>query len=169
MASSCASSGVASREGEALSAVRYPSSPRRLVPAEFLLRPAPLGAALLLAFNDFWLKIRHPGFVSGKLSDVALCFLFPLVIAAVAEWTAWLVFDLPRAAPFTQRPAIAKASVAVAAAYFTSLKLFVGAAKLHVALLSALFPARQFAAVADATDLVCLPIMALAWRFLARA
>jgi hypothetical protein len=151
-----------------LSDARSLASPRRLVPGEFLLRPAPFGAALLLAANDFWLKVHAPGVLSGKLSDVALCFLLPLLIASAAEWALWLLVDRPRAAPFTARPAIGSASVALAALYFTSLKLFSAAAELHVALLSALFTGHRFAAVADASDLVCLPIFGLALRYLAR-
>jgi len=138
------------------------------VPGEFLLHPSALGAALLLAGNDFWLKVHAPGVLSGKLSDVALCFLFPLLIASAAEWTAWLLVDLPRARPFTPRPAIGHASIALALLYFTGIKLFSELAELHVALLSSLFAGHHFSAVADASDLICLPIFGLSFRYLAR-
>jgi hypothetical protein len=146
-----------------------PASGARLVPGEFLLHPSALGAALLLASNDFWLKVHAPGVLSGKLSDVALCFLFPLLIASALEWAAWLFVDLPRSMPFTPRPVIGHASIALAALYFTGLKLFSEAAQLHVALLSSLLPGHHFAAIADAGDLICLPIFGFSFRYLARS
>jgi hypothetical protein len=148
-------------------AASLPPEPRR-VPGDFLLRPAPLGSALLIAGNDFWLKAHAPGVLSGKLSDVGLCFFFPLLLASAAEWLTWLV-DRARGASFTPRPVIARASVALAALYYTSLELSSSVAQLHVALLSALLPGHRFAAVADVTDLVCLPIFVLSFRYLARA
>ena len=141
----------------------------RQVPGDFLLRPAPLGAALVITGNDFWLKIHAPGVLSGKLSDVGLCFFFPLMIAAAAEWLLWLLVDRARLGAFRPRPTVAAASVALGALYYTSLKLFGVAAELHVALLSALLPGHHFAAVADVTDLACLPIFVLSFRYLARA
>ncbi|HEU4578429.1 MAG TPA: hypothetical protein VFS67_09250 [Polyangiaceae bacterium] len=150
-----------------MDAPTFLSPAARHAPGDFLIRPAPLGSALLIAGNDFWLKVHAPGVLSGKLSDVGLCFFFPLLIASGAEWLAWLLLD--RGTRFTPRPAIARASVALAALYYTSLKLFDEIASLHVTLLSSLFPGHHFAAVADGTDLVCLPIFVLAFRYLARA
>lgn len=140
--------------------------PQRLIPAEFLLRPEPAAAALLIAFNDFWLKPHHAGVVSGKLSDVGLCFLFPLVIAAVLEWTLRLL--TPRK-PFAPPRALYVGSVTLAAGYFVLIKALPEGARLHVAVLTSLVPSHRFLAVADPTDLVCLPLMVIAYRFLLRA
>jgi len=137
--------------------------PSRRVPGEFLLRREPLGAAVLVAFNDFWLKLHHPGVVSGKLSDVGLCFLFPLLIAAALEWALHIVTIRRR---FTPRLSLYLGSAWLAATYFLLIKAFPSGARLHVELLSALVPSHRFAAVADPTDLVCLPLVAVAYRFL---
>ena len=45
--------------------------------------PLPLAAVALLAVNDHVLKARWPGLVTGKLSDVAGCFLLPLFLVRV--------------------------------------------------------------------------------------
>jgi hypothetical protein len=45
--------------------------------------PLPLAAVALLAVNDHLLKRICPGWVTGKLSDVALCFFLPLFVSAV--------------------------------------------------------------------------------------
>jgi len=50
--------------------------------AEFFA-PLPLAAVGLLAVNDHVLKRVCPGWITGKLSDVALCFFLPLLVSAV--------------------------------------------------------------------------------------
>jgi hypothetical protein len=140
-------------------------APARRVPGEFLLRPEPAGAALVIAFNDFWLKSHHPGVLSGKLSDLGLCFLGPLVVAAVFEWVLRLVTWRK---PFAPLRTVYVASTLLTAAYFVLIKTLPAGARLHVEALSALFSSHHFAAVADPTDLVCLPLVAVAFRFLDR-
>lgn len=141
-------------------------SPVRRVPAEFLLRPEPLAAALLIAFNDFWLKPRHPGVLSGKLSDVGLCFLFPILVAAVLEWALRLIAFRK---PFAPRRGLYVTSAWLAAAYFALIKTFPAGSRFHVELLTALLPSHRFSATADWTDLVCLPLVVVAFRFLVRS
>lgn len=50
-----------------------------------LVHPLPLAAVLLLALNDHVFKHTHPSFVTGKLSDVAGLFFFPLLLDAMIE------------------------------------------------------------------------------------
>ena len=140
-------------------------APDARVPGDFLLRVEPMGAAALVVFNDFWLKPRHPGVLSGKLSDVGLSFLFPVLVAAVLEWALRLV-TIGR--PFAPRRSVYVVSAWVAAGYFVLIKAFSAGARLHVELLSALVPRYRFSAVADPTDLVCLPLVLVAYRFLVR-
>ncbi len=45
--------------------------------------PLPLTAVALLAINDHLLKSICPGWVTGKLSDISLCFFLPLFVSAV--------------------------------------------------------------------------------------
>lgn len=48
-----------------------------------LLNPTYIGAVLLLFANDFWLKLAFPGFVTGKLSDIAGVFAFAVFLMAL--------------------------------------------------------------------------------------
>ena len=130
-----------------------------------MLRPEPLAAAALIAFNDFWLKQRHPGFLSGKLSDVGLCFFFPVLIAAVLEWALRLSSWRK---PFAPRHGVYVTSAWLGAAYFVFIKALPAGARLHVAILSAIFPSHRFVATPDPTDLLCLPLVLVAFRFLVR-
>lgn len=50
------------------------------------VRPLTVLAVLLLFVNDHVLKHAWPGFVTGKLSDVAGVFFFPLLVHALV-WT----------------------------------------------------------------------------------
>lgn len=128
----------------------------RETPGRALLSPLALGSVALIVGNDLWLKRQHPGFLSGKLSDVGLCILLPLVIAAAIEWTQALL----------RRPQVPHATFAclLAATYFVLLKTYPPATHAHLALLSHLVPKHRFRAVTDPTDLLALPFMWLAYR-----
>lgn len=54
-------------------------------PGDRLLHPVALVASALYLGNDWWLKAAHPGFVSGKLSDVAGMIVLPLTLYALLE------------------------------------------------------------------------------------
>ncbi len=56
------------------------------VVGDWLLHPVPLLAAGLLALNDLHLKASYPGFVTGKLSDVAGMIFFPLFLVCLLEF-----------------------------------------------------------------------------------
>ena len=59
---------------------------RRGLPVAELLAPAPLVAVVVLATNDWWLKRSiAPHWLTGKLSDFAGIFVFPLIVTAVAD------------------------------------------------------------------------------------
>lgn len=53
-----------------------------------LAHPIGVAAVALLALNDHVLKAAFPGFVTGKLSDVAGMIFFPLFLASVAPIVA---------------------------------------------------------------------------------
>ncbi len=59
-----------------------------------LARPLPASAVIILALNDHVLKQAHvlPGWVTGKLSDVAGLFFFPILLFALAR----AVLGVPR-------------------------------------------------------------------------
>jgi hypothetical protein len=50
--------------------------------AEFFA-PLPLAAVALLAINDRFLKPRFHNAITGKLSDLALCFFLPLLLSSL--------------------------------------------------------------------------------------
>jgi hypothetical protein len=115
----------------------------------------PLMAVGLFALNNGVLKQAWPGWVTGKLSDILVCFFLPLFISAILE-------RLSRLAPVA-RVAI---GIAITAAVFTALKTSAAASTVHDAGIATLvqrfgmFPAPNRV---DTTDLCALPILALAW------
>jgi len=119
-----------------------------------LLRPGSLAAVAGLALNDHVLKGAGllPGWITGKLSDVAGLYLFPLVLAALADTAARVLHRT-----FSQRHLAGLASGATA--------LVFGAVKLWPAANAAL--ARVIGPIAlDPTDLLALPMAFLAARVL---
>ena len=144
-------------------------SRRRPIPGDALVGPAGLGAAALIVFNDFWLKRAHPGWWSGKLSDIGLCLLMPLVLYAAIEWVAWLLASLRGRTLWPGRAAI-WLSCALSALYFSAMKLWPAFAALHASVLAWLTPGRgRLRVVCDPTDLPALVMVALAWWLLDRS
>lgn len=126
----------------------------RLPPIPELTSPLALGAVALLALNDHWLKRAWPGLVTGKLSDLAGCFVLPLFLSALlACATRW---------PLARRLAVGAGATVV---FFTALKLSpaVAGAVARALDLSALgLGGWRSRIVADPTDLVALPCAWLA-------
>ncbi|HVE82664.1 MAG TPA: hypothetical protein VND93_07440 [Myxococcales bacterium] len=124
-----------------------------------LCHPVPLAAVLALVVNDHLLKGSGlvPGSVTGKLSDVAGLFFFPVLLAAVG-------FALLRRAGAGEprhRRAISVGAVAATAAAFAALKLWPA--------FNALVERAWGANALDATDLLALPAVVLAGAWLWRA
>jgi hypothetical protein len=126
----------------------------RVPPMPELVAPVPLAAVALLALNDHVLKRRSPGLVTGKLSDLAGCFVLPLFVSAVlavaTRWSPRLRLGL---------------GVAATVVFFSALKLSPLTAD---AVSGALHPWGTFGLprgkiMADPTDLVALPFAAAAW------
>lgn len=57
----------------------------RRTPGDLFLHPAPLTAAAVLFINDYLLKSAFPGVLTGKASDFAGLFVFPIVLVCIAE------------------------------------------------------------------------------------
>jgi hypothetical protein len=116
--------------------------------------PLPLAAVVLLVVNDHVLKARFPGLVTGKLSDVAGCFVLPLFVSAL------LCFLAP-----WPPPARLVTGGAATVVLFGAIKTWPLAAHAMAAALTAttrplgLAPSRI---VCDPTDLVALPLAAVA-------
>jgi hypothetical protein len=120
-----------------------------------LARPAPLAAAALLALNDHVLKGAHllPGWLTGKLSDIAGLFVAPILAVTVAR------ASLAAAGRNAPRDGRLGATIVIAVAVaFTTLKLWPA----FNAVVAAVWGANRL----DPTDLYALPAVALAWLWL---
>ncbi|MFU8802342.1 MAG: hypothetical protein ACNA8W_00895 [Bradymonadaceae bacterium] len=130
-------------------------------PGRKLLHPLPLAAALLIACNDFYLKIHHAGWWSGKLSDFGLMIFLPIWLYALMEWAYWLA--LRRSPPARL---FASVSCGVAGGYFAALQLWEPWARFHVAALEMIVPSMSFVVTPDVTDLIALLMLPVAWVYL---
>ena len=165
------------------SAPSSPPIPR--VPGDLLLHPSVFFAALLLLFNDFILKRFWAGQVSGKLSDLAICFLLPLILVALWEWGAWfflrlqrlfLLLKSPRQGEedpqrYLWRPAsrgIHGLAVFLAGFYFAALQIWPWWGRFHQAWVGAVLGGRAIHLTPDITDLWALWMLPVAWSFLGR-
>jgi phosphotransferase system glucose/maltose/N-acetylglucosamine-specific IIC component len=126
--------------------------------------PLPLGAVLLMVINDRVLKAWFHNAVTGKLSDLAICFFLPLFCSALLG-IAW-----PR------RPRIRLIFGALlAAAVFTAQEIWTGFQTAFLALLRRVgspLGLQHFGLTTDWSDLWALLMVPLAvgygWRRLAR-
>jgi hypothetical protein len=121
-----------------------------------LVHPVPLAALALLVFNDHVLKATHPGWLSGKLSDVAVLALLPFVVLAAADLVALAVHRLPR---FGARAVLA--AVIGSAALFAAIEITpLGAEAYRWGLALAQWPVHAVAAFIGDTPLPGLrPVM----------
>jgi hypothetical protein len=133
----------------------------RLRPA-LLTRPVPIVAVLALVLNDHLLKGSGiaPASLTGKLSDVAGLFFVPLLLAEL-----WLLAWPAR----TPAAALGRVWVAAAATgvLFAAINLSAAASDLYVDAMAILL--RPFGVgvtnVADASDLLAMPMLAVAIRY----
>ncbi len=126
-----------------------------LPPIPELTSPLPLAAVALLAMNDHLLKRAWPGVVTGKLSDLAGCFVLPLFISAVLA--------LATSSPPRRRLTV---GVVATVLFFAALKLSPSVAGGVARTLDAAWAplGRGGGRVAaDPTDLVALPFALLAF------
>jgi hypothetical protein len=137
---------------------------RTALPAGEMLHLAPLAAVLVLAVNDHILKGSGlvPGWLTGKLSDVAGVFFFPLLATATLDTIALGVARLSGARlDFSLRRWKLAAALAVTAAAFTALELSEAFGAAWVATLGRIgFPSTT---TRDPTDLVALVMLVPAW------
>lgn len=124
---------------------RSPAVYAPVVRGRDLLHPLPLSAVALLALNDHLLKASSwaPRALTGKLSDFAGLFFFPILLVAMGR---------------VARPTARTAPLAIGAAALTALVFAAIKIEPHANALAA----RALGSCArDATDLVALPMTAL--------
>lgn len=111
--------------------------------------PLPLAAVALLAINDHWLKGGGiaPGWLTGKLSDFAGLFFFPLFLAAILSLGRPLLRPLP----------LAFGCAALTALLFSAIKLSKPASDAYESALAAVPGIGRSHNVRDPSDLWALP------------
>lgn len=116
--------------------------------------PLPLAAVALLAVNDQILKPTFHNEITGKLSDVAVCFMLPLLISALLGvlWRGHPLARLVFAAVATGVIFTALELSRPCQTSFIKLNLFVGAP----------FGIRRIVLTRDPTDLATLVMLPLA-------
>lgn len=125
-----------------------------------LCAPAPLCAVALFGLNNHLLKHAYPGWLTGKLSDIACCFFLPLLISAVLG-----IFTRCSMARRLLLGALCTLLV------FAAVKCSATASALLNNVLSALTRRLGLGPSlnrVDPTDLIALPMIALAFWFGAR-
>jgi len=127
--------------------------------ADDLCHPLPLAAVLVLAVNDHLLKGSDllPGWLTGKLSDVAGLFFFPLLLGALARGAA----RIGARRDIEDRSSLAMAAVLATGAVFTVVKLH--------APFNAWVAGVWGVMVMDVTDLFTLPVLGLSAAFMERS
>ena len=64
---------------------------RARFPGDVLAHPVALLAIAAVVINDRYLKVSHPGTLSGKFSDFAGLIYFPLLVFAMVEMVRWVL------------------------------------------------------------------------------
>jgi len=130
-------------------AVHEHAAPRSAPSLDALLHPVPLAALALLLVNDHVLKASHPGWLSGKLSDVAGLVLLPFVLLA-----AWDLLRLARPQLPAAGPRAALLCVICVMVAFTAIKVVpLGSELYQVGLGGVQWPFRAVAALGAAEPL----------------
>lgn len=133
---------------------------------DLLLHPIALAALAVLAANDHWWKASHPGWLTGKLSDVAGMMFFPLLaLVAVERVVARRSRALAIAVAASSIGfALVKTVPAATAAFGHLLGILQWPAAATAALLrgDAVPGAIAASAVTDPTDLLAVPFVAVA-------
>jgi hypothetical protein len=129
---------------------------RPALPVGEAMHPVALAAVLLLVVNDWLLKPRWSGAVTGKLSDVAGLVFAPVVLSSLI---GLLLIVARRPDPYlTHRRLVA--CITATGVVFAATKLSADVAHLVAGALSFVRPAHV---VADPTDLLALPALAITY------
>lgn len=98
------------------------------MPGSLLLHPASLLALGLLVLNDHWLKSRFGNVLTGKLSDIAGVFFFPLLLVSLLEIARWARGRIP----WAWRRQELSAAIAVTFVGLSAIKLVPAAGSAYV-------------------------------------
>lgn len=119
----------------------------------FLIHPIPILAFAILAINDHYLKHLYPSMITGKLSDFAGVFVFPIFLCGLWSLISrqWI----------TLRSALI--AIAITDLIFVSVKLVPQVTSAYVQTMSAMgFPSHV---TYDPTDLIALTMNAATYLY----
>lgn len=152
---------------------------KRLRAGSPLLHPVSLVALGLLLINDHFLKANHPSALTGKLSDVAFMVLAPSFLWVLLVQPPWRSRPSALFAAQKTREAVLVGCVVLVGSFFASMQLTsFGDAAFRYTLGVLQWPAhalvsqistsawpslRPVVATPDPTDLLCLPLLGVAW------
>jgi len=145
-------------------------SSSRNIPGAELCRPLPLAGLALMALNDHLLRVRWPGLVTGKISDLAVLLYLPGLLAAFAASLLLAWNALARRLGARELDAGPTRARILAACFLSGLalvllKLSPAARDLYVHALAAIDFVRErprYRLELDPTDLVALVVLPLA-------
>jgi hypothetical protein len=117
--------------------------------------PLPLMAVAIMVVNDTWLKPTFHSELTGKLSDIAVCFFMPLFLSELLGLTLGL------------RPTMRLCAGAfVTTVLYVGLEIVPPVTKFALGVLEAVGPylgiSRRFRMTQDWTDLLCVVLVPLA-------
>ena len=133
------------------------------------LSPISIGAVGVMGINDAWLRTTYPGFITGKISDVAVLLFFPLFLAALingARAALSFITASPCRAELTPRQLTL--TVGFTALVFTLLQISPDFVAFYLQFLEAtnLFPwFESFRYTPDLTDLATLPTLLVTYWY----
>jgi hypothetical protein len=131
-----------------------------VLPIGEALHPVALAAMALLVLNDWVLKARYGGVVTGKLSDLTGLAAGPVVLTALIGLVRLAAQRLgARVDPYLTHRRLVSAIVATGGV-FAAVKLSPGPAGWFTDLLGLV---RHAEVRVDRTDLLCLPALAIAY------
>lgn len=136
----------------------------RFLGVGYFIHPIPLFAVALLALNDHFLKTKYPSFLTGKLSDLAGVFFFPIFLCALWNLGWNLINDLRSRERF-QWITMRQTAVAIAVTdlIFVTVKLVPSVRDFYVRTMDSIgFPSHV---TPDATDLIALVMNVLTWMY----
>ena len=135
---------------------------RGALPAGELLHPLSLLAVALLVVNDWLFKGGVlPGWLTGKLSDLAGLVFAPLLATALVDCALFAAFRLGADVDPSLRRGKLAVGIAVVGLGFTLVELAAPVTRLYLDVVGVL--GRPAAATRDPSDLLALPALLLAW------